>query len=212
MPHMDPLVRRATPEDPAASLLYESARPYYDAYAGGERRARALLATVYRLGAHTASWEACWVAESGDGAVVGVLAGFPTLEAGALARRFVGLTVRRTPPWRWPAMARHVRAAGTLAPHTPPRSWYVDALAVDEAWRRRGMAGALLHAAEAEAARAGLTGVALDTGLANAAARALYAAHGFEERDIRRARTDRIAAAVGGAGFVGYFKPARGPG
>jgi ribosomal protein S18 acetylase RimI-like enzyme len=206
MPHMEPLVRRATPQDDATPLLYESARPYYDAYAGSERRARRLLAAVYDVPGHTASWETCWVAEV-DGQLIGVLAGFPALEAAALARRFVSLTSRRLPPWRWPGMARHVHAAGTLAPHTPPRSWYVDALAVDPAFRRRGVAGALLHAAEEQAARAGLEGVALDTGLANHGARALYASHGFDERDLRRARTRRIEAAVGGPGFVGYFKP-----
>src|SRR4051794_29310989 len=211
MPHMDSLVRHATRQDAATPLLYESARPYYDAYAGSERRARRLLAAVYGLPGHTASWERCWVAVA-DERVIGVLAGFPALEAAALARRFVSLTARRLPPWRWPGMARHVQAAGTLAPRTPPRSWYVDALAVDPAFRRRGVAAALLRAAEGEAARAGLEGVALDTGLANHAARALYAGQGYEERDVRRARNDRIAAAVGGPGFVGYFKPVAGAG
>jgi ribosomal protein S18 acetylase RimI-like enzyme len=82
---------------------------------------------------------------------------------------------------------------------------------VDAAWRRRGVAGALLRVAEAEAVRAGLAGVALDTGLANAGARALYTSFGFEERDVRRARSARIADAVGGPGFVGYFKSAARP-
>jgi ribosomal protein S18 acetylase RimI-like enzyme len=66
----------------------------------------------------------------------------------------------------------------------------------------------LLAEAEAEAARAGLRGVALDTGLTNAPARALYAAYGFAERDVRRAADARTARAVGGPGFVSYFKPA----
>ena len=165
-----------------------------------------MLAAVYGVEGHTASWAVCRVAEA-EGRVVGVMAGFAAAEADRLARRFVALTVRRMPPWRWPAVARHVRAAATLTPHTPARSWYVDALAVDPGWRRRGVARALLRAAEAEAASAGLAGVALDTGLANHAARALYARLGFSEHDVRRARTDRIAAAVGGPGFVGYFKP-----
>jgi ribosomal protein S18 acetylase RimI-like enzyme len=205
MPHMDVLVRRAGPDDAAAPLLYESARPYYDAYAGSERRARRLVASVYGLGRHTASWETCWVAEV-DGRVVGVLAGFPVTDAPELARRFVGLTFRRTPPWRWPGMWRHVQAAGTLAPRTPARSWYVDALAVDAGLRRRGVARALLAVAEEQAEALDLTGVALDTGLHNEGARALYLASGFEEHDVRRARSDRIASAVGGPGFVGYFK------
>ena len=40
---MDLLVRPARPEDPAVPLLFESAKPYYTAYAGSERRALALL-------------------------------------------------------------------------------------------------------------------------------------------------------------------------
>jgi hypothetical protein len=50
--------------------------------------------------------------------------------------------------------------------------------------------------------------VALDTGLGNAPARALYSAYGFREHDVRRAADARTARAVGGPGFVSYFKPA----
>jgi ribosomal protein S18 acetylase RimI-like enzyme len=64
----------------------------------------------------------------------------------------------------------------------------------------------LLAEAEATAARAGLRGVAVDTGLANAPARALYKAYGFSERDVRRAPDADTARAVGGPGFVAYFK------
>ena len=53
-----------------------------------------------------------------------------------------------------------------------------------------------------------LAGLALDTGLHNDAARALYTAYGFDEQDIRRAPDDRSARAIGGPGFVGYFKAA----
>ncbi len=49
--------------------------------------------------------------------------------------------------------------------------------------------------------------MALDTGLLNAPARALYDAYGFRQREIRRARNPSVAAAIGGPGFVGYFKP-----
>jgi ribosomal protein S18 acetylase RimI-like enzyme len=66
----------------------------------------------------------------------------------------------------------------------------------------------LLADAEARAAGLGLRALALDTGLANAPARALYSAYGFTERDVRRAADDRTARAVGGPGFVSYVKPA----
>jgi ribosomal protein S18 acetylase RimI-like enzyme len=204
---MDIAVRPAHPDDACVPLLYASAQPYYDAYAGGSERALRLLDAVYPRRGHAASYELCRVALA-DGTVAGVLIGFPVLDADRLARRFVQLTLPRVPPWRWPGTLRHLRAAGTLAPRPPQHAFYVDARAVDPRFRRRGVARRLLAEAEAEAARAGLRGVALDTGLANRPARALYAAYGFAERDVRRAADDRVARAVGGPGFVSYFKPA----
>ncbi len=120
----------------------------------------------------------------------------------------MALTLPRLPPWLWPRTLRHLRAAGTLAPRPPGTAFYVDALAVRADWRRRGIARRLLADAEAQAAHAGLRGVALDTGLGNAPARSLYRAYGFAEHDERRAADDRVARAVGGPGFVSYFKPA----
>jgi GNAT superfamily N-acetyltransferase len=205
MTHMPFAVRPATPADRADSLLYLSAKPYYDAYAGSEDRARSLLATVYRRPGHAASFDVCAVAEL-EGRLAGVIAWFPVSEGDARARRFVSLTAPRVPPWRWPALLRHLRAAGTVSPNPPPRMLYVDALAVDPAFRRRGVARTLLESAE-DAARSGrLDGVALDTGLQNEPARALYAASGYSERDIRHAADEATAAAIGGPGFVSYLK------
>ena len=138
-----------------------------------------------------------------DGRVVGVIVGFPAGEGEALARRFLKLTAPRVPPWRWPRLLRHLNAASGMSPTPALGSWYVDALAVAEDARRRGVARALLADAEAIARAQGATGVSLDTGLENAAARSLYEASGFEQRDIRRARDERAARAIGGAGFVG---------
>jgi ribosomal protein S18 acetylase RimI-like enzyme len=205
MPDMDLAVRSATPVDPAAALLYLSAKPYYDAYAGGEQRARSMLTAVYDRPGHAASFEVCSVAEVG-GALAGVLAVFPVSEGDQRARRFVSLTAPRLPPWRWPALMRHLRAAGLVSPHPPQQSLYVDALAVEPAFRRRGVARTLLEQAEGVAAAGGFDGVALDTGLHNAPARALYSAAGYREREIRRAPTAAVARAIGGPGFVSYFK------
>jgi ribosomal protein S18 acetylase RimI-like enzyme len=205
MTEMSLAVRPATPIDPADALLYLSAKPYYDAYAGSEARARALLAAVYRRRGHAASFDVCAVAEVDD-AVAGVIASFPVSEGDERARRFVSLTAPRVPPWRWPALLRHLRAAGTVSPHPPPGMLYVDALAVDPAFRRRGVARALLAHAERAAAAGDLKGVALDTGLQNEPARALYEATGFRARDVRHAPSTRAAAALGGPGFVSYLK------
>ena len=198
-------LRPATPADPADVLLYESAQPYYDAYAGSEARARGMLAAVYSRRGHAASFEVCRVVEL-DGDVAGVIAWFPVAEGDERARRFVSLTAPRVPPWRWPALLRHLRAAGLVSPHPPARSLYVDALAVAPEFRRRGVARAMLACAEEAAAAAGLDGVALDTGLHNDAARSLYEAAGYRQREVRRAPTAKAAAAIGGPGFVGYVK------
>src|ERR1051325_715316 len=100
---MTVVVRPATPSDPADELLYLSAKPYYDAYAGSEGRARALLAAVYARTGHAASFEVCEVAEV-DGEIAGVIAWFPVSEGDERARRFVSLTAPRVPPWRWPGL------------------------------------------------------------------------------------------------------------
>ena len=198
-------VRPATPGDAAGELLYESARPYYDAYFGSARTARRILAAIYPRGGHTASFEICRVAEL-DGALAGVLAAFPVEQGDRLARRFVSLTVPRVPPWHWPRLTRHLRVASAVSPHPPARTYYVDALATAPGARRRGVARALLAQAEREAAAAGLPAVSLDTGLHNDAARALYEAAGYEQRHVRRT-TEREARVVGGPGFVSYVKP-----
>jgi ribosomal protein S18 acetylase RimI-like enzyme len=205
MPQMSFAFRPATPADPADALLYASAQPYYDAYAGSPERARGLLAYVYTRRGHAASFEVCSVVEL-EGDVAGVIAWFPVAEGDERARRFVALTAPRVPPWRWPALLRHLRAAGHVSPHPPPRTLYVDALAVAPEFRRRGVASALLAGAEDAAKAGGFDGVALDTGLHNDAARSLYEGAGYRQREVRRAPSAKVAAAIGGPGFVGYVK------
>lgn len=202
---MDLLVRSAHPDDACVPLLFESARPYYTAYAGSERKALALLTAIFAKHGHAASYECCHVAIS-DGTIVGVLAGFPVRDGDRRSRRFVALTFPRLAPWRWPRTFRHLKAAGGVAPTPPLDAYYVDALAVDPGYRRRGIAQRLLDHAQHEAGRAGLHRIALDTGLQNAAARALYQRYGFGEREVRRAPDDRTARALGGPGFVAYVK------
>ena len=91
-----------------------------------------------------------------------------------------------------------MKAAGGVSPNPPVDAYYVDALAVATEWRRQGVAQHLLDDAQVEASRAGLRSLALDTGLQNQPARALYEAYGFGEREIRRAPNDKTARALGG--------------
>jgi GNAT superfamily N-acetyltransferase len=65
-------------------------------------------------------------------------------------------------------------------------SLYLRRLAVDPAWRRRGVARALLAAAEAEARRRGLGRLRLSTRLVLAGNRRLFAAVGFRETALGR--------------------------
>lgn len=199
-------VRPARPGDPAADLLYESARSYYAAFAGDDRRALALLRSIYPYGGHSASFAVCMVAEAG-GHVAGVLSAFGAEDAQRYARRFVALSLSRLPPGAWAAMTRHLRAAARVSPPPPPRAWYVDGLAVDPARRREGIAVALLEAAERSAAAEGRSTLALDTGVENAAAQALYEGHGFRRRGESRASDAATALALGGTGFISYAKP-----
>src|SRR4051794_27316220 len=129
---MDLLVRPARPEDPCVPLLFESAKPYYTAYAGSERRALAMLQRIWPRPGHAASYECCRVATTAGEELVGLVAGFPVREGDRLSRRFVALTPPRFPPWRLPATFRHLQAAGGLSPRPPMDAYYVDALAVGE--------------------------------------------------------------------------------
>jgi GNAT superfamily N-acetyltransferase len=62
---------------------------------------------------------------------------------------------------------------------------YVGELAVARRVERRGVGRRLMLAVEEWARRQGLLCVTLDTGAANARARAFYAALGYEEEDVR---------------------------
>jgi ribosomal protein S18 acetylase RimI-like enzyme len=206
MPSGKVSVRAARPGDrEAVELLYVSAAPYYDVFAGSGPRARRILGGVWARRGHTASYEVCRVAEL-DGNVVGVMAAFPVRAGDRLARRFLGLSVVRMPAWRWPAVLRHLRASARVTPAPPAGSLYVDALAVAGHARRHGVASALLADADELARAAGLEGVALDTGIENEAGQALYEAAGFERCGERLAPDERTARAVGGAGFVSYYR------
>lgn len=200
-------MRPAALDDRAEDLLYVSAQRYYDAYAGDEATARRLLRQVHAKPGHPASVSLARVAVAEDTLrVVGVSVGFPAGEGEDLARRFLRLTAWRIPPWRWRRLLRHLNAASGMSPAPAAGSWYIDALAVAADARRQGVARALLADAEAIARARRATGVSLDTGLENAPARSLYEASGYEQRDIRRAGDERAARAIGGAGFVGFFK------
>jgi ribosomal protein S18 acetylase RimI-like enzyme len=175
------LIRPPTPEedDAVAELLYETSSGMYDLLTGGRERALRVLRDAHAREGNSASREVVTVAEL-DGRIAGAMAAFPVPEGDRRARAFLGLTLRRIPPWRWPRTLRVFRLGGRLTPPAPANALYVDALATDPNARRRGVATALLQAAEDGARERGLSAVALDTAERNRVAQALYERFGME--------------------------------
>jgi ribosomal protein S18 acetylase RimI-like enzyme len=194
-------IRKARQDDAAAAarLLFESAPDMYQRFSGDRERALATLEQAFGEPGNLASGEVTWLAEV-DGSPAAAMAAFPVSEAAARSRAFLRLAMRGSPFWRWPGTLRLYWIGGRATPSPRENSFYVDALATDPAFRRRGAARALLDEAEREASARGLTSVALDTTMTNEGARALYAAVGFDEVAYR-------APAHGLPGFVALVKP-----
>lgn len=182
-----------------ARLLFESAIDMYERFSGGRERAIATLEQAFDTPGNLASQEVTWLAEV-DGEPAAAMAAFPVSEAADRARAYIDLTLRGTRFWRWPGVMRLYWAGGRASPKPRENSLYIDALATDPAFRRRGAARALLDEAERQAREHGLPAVSLDTTLTNEPARALYAAAGFDEVAYR-------APSRGLPGFVALVKP-----
>lgn len=196
-------VRKAGGEDRSAvaRLLFESAADMYERFSGGRERAIATLERAFDTPGNLASREVTWLAEV-DGKPAAAMAAFPVSEAPERSRAYMDLTLRGTPFWRWPGVMRLYWVGGRASPKPREHSLYIDALATDPAFRRRGAARALLEEAEREASERGLPAVSLDTTLTNEAARALYAQAGYDEVAYR-------APSRGLPGFVALVKSVR---
>lgn len=177
-----PRVRRAHPDEAEAiaAILHRSAVDMYDRFAGSRDRALHMLRRAVREPGNVASAEVIWVAEL-DGSVAGAMTAFPVHEARARSHAFLRLALGIVPPWHWPGALRLFWRGGRAAPGPPRRALYVDALAVDPGFRRRGAGRALLAEAEHQARARGLPCVALDTTVDNRPGRALYASAGYRE-------------------------------
>jgi ribosomal protein S18 acetylase RimI-like enzyme len=182
-----PRVRRARPAEAEAIalILHQSAVDMYDRFAVGRERALRTLERAVGEPGNVASAEVVWVVEL-DGSVAAAMTAFPVQEAARRSRAFLRLALRAAPLWHWPRAVGLFWRGGRASPGPPARALYIDALAVDPSFRRRGAARALLAQAERQARSRGLPSVALDTTVDNAAARALYAAAGFREVATRR--------------------------
>jgi GNAT superfamily N-acetyltransferase len=194
-------VRKAGPDEfgQAAELLHHSAADMYDRFAGGRQRALRLLERSLDEPGNASSSDVVWVALV-EGEVAGAMAAFPVDEAPGRARAFLRLALRVAPPWRWPVALYLYWAGGRAAPSPTVPALYIDALATEPGFRRRGAARALLAAASREARERRLPALALDTTIANEPARRLYASEGFDEVAYR-------PPGRGLPGFVALVKP-----
>jgi len=93
------------------------------------------------------------------------------------------------------AVARRVQLAATTLLSPAADDFYLSRLAVDEAFRNRGVGSALVEYVLAEASRAQSKRCVLEVAPQSVAAMALYRRHGFEEID-RRAVTDSESGRV----------------
>ena len=174
------IVRPAEPRDDraVAALMYETAAGRFDLYAGNRERALTVMSRTSPRHGNDTSRDGVIVAEI-DGQIAGAVASFPAVEEVARRRRVLRHALVRRPPWRWPRILRNARLGEQISPDPGPDALYIDALAADERFRRRGVGTALLDATAERARELGLRKLALDTGAANAPARALYDGYGF---------------------------------
>jgi ribosomal protein S18 acetylase RimI-like enzyme len=200
-PTPKPLVRRPQPNEAAAiaALLHESAADMYNRFAGGRERALRTLERAFHEPGNSAAAEVVWVAEV-EGVIAAAMAAFPVDEALARSRAFLRLALRGAPFWHWPGALRLYWLGGRASPSPPPAAFYIDALATDAGYRRRGLGRALLAEAERQARARGLPAVALDTTMDNRPARSLYVNAGFDEVAYRPATRTL-------PGFVALVKP-----
>jgi ribosomal protein S18 acetylase RimI-like enzyme len=196
----EPIIRAPVPEEAAqvASLLYLTSPGGFALFGGSPKGGMRVIEDAFGRSGTDNSREVVTVAEL-DGRLAGAMAAFPVSEAEERRRRFLRTAIRHRAPWHWLHIWRLARHGSRHAPKPPPDAFYVDALATGDAFRRRGVAMALLREAERLAREGGFPALALDTVAENQGARALYTRFGFEIGEERRARPPIPA-------LVGYVK------
>jgi ribosomal protein S18 acetylase RimI-like enzyme len=166
-----------------APLLYGVSPEAHDRFAGGRERAMRLITAGLERRGTSGSTEVVSVAEVAA-RPVGVVCCFPVWEGEKRAAALTEIGLSTAPIWRRVRMMRFLRRVERATPAPPAESLYIDALGTAPEFRRRGVASALLAAAEDRARRLGLGLLALETETGNDAARALYEAFGFRTQEV----------------------------
>lgn len=173
------MFRKATPGDTNRIAEIIAGEPGQEAIGltGDAERARVFGMAMVRLPHSPMGWERTVVAEL-DGRVVGIV------QAGAGAGGFsvtpwlAYLALHTFGPLGVLRLLPRLRARRRVQPEIPAGSYHVAELDVDPGYRNRGIGGALLDYAEADAREGGYVQMSLTTTTTNPARR-LYERHGF---------------------------------
>ena len=138
---------------------------------------------MVRLPNSPQSWRQTAVAEL-DGLVVGILMAGGDRKDMRVTPRLVYLALRTFGPLGTLRLLSRLRARVRVQPKTPDGAYHIAEIDVDPAFRNKGIGGALLDYAEAEARAGGYRIMSLTTSTANPARR-LYERHGFRVAETR---------------------------
>ncbi len=157
------------------------------AIAGSDAGARRLWMEIARMPGSPMGWEVTTVAEA-DGFVLGVLQAGEQESSIKITPGLALLALRVSGTLGIIGLVRRMRAMDRVKPAPIPGAYRVRELHVDPRYRSRGIGGALLDYAEAEARAGGYTQMALTTTTVNPARR-LYERHGYH---VVETRTDPV--------------------
>jgi ribosomal protein S18 acetylase RimI-like enzyme len=192
---------RVAPE--AAQLILEAV-PSLEIVLGSRDTALRALAACYRAERTELAYRFSLLAEV-DHVLGGIAIAFPGRLHGAL-KLGTGVVMARAAGARHVAeLAQRARVLNRLLPNVDRHFLYVSALAVLKERRHEGMATALMQRVIAGATRLGL-GVALDSGMADEPANALYEKLGFRAVSSRETSADERRL-VPVSGMVRWERP-----
>ena len=217
MPSVDPvrpspismgwvLREAAVPDAAAASALIYEAWGSFAQYMFCQPEAshvQTLLARLFGRRGHRLSYQHATIAEDGEGPQA-LLIAIPGREVQQLTWGLLAAMIAEVGP------ATGVRFASRWLPflmraEAAHDELYIDTLSVADAWRGRGVGGALLAEAERRACAMGLHACSLSVDLTNPDAQRLYERHGY--RVQRTFRSSRYARAADYPGFHHMRKP-----
>jgi len=178
-------IREAVPNDTDRIAELFAGDPGDEAIgiAGNREKAIAFGTGLVRLPDSPQGWRETVVAEL-DGCVVGILMAGGDANDMRVTPRLVCLALRIFGPLGLLSLLPRLRARVRVQSKTPDGAYHVAEIDVDPACRNKGIGGALLNYAEAEARAESYRLMSLTTSTANPARR-LYERHGFRVVETR---------------------------